>query len=215
MLTHSMRDSILETADGTALASWTAYCGLIKGITDFRAGTVTEAAYTGYGTRPSISFGAAGNTTPAGGRQKANDVAVTFPQNTGASEDQIAFGLYTAATAGTLRAIGFLDADPPILGVGNVDDTIDAYAHGLSTDQRVFVLAAPGALLPAGLSENTAYFVLAAGLTADVFKLSTTSGGAAVNITAGGAALFMPYTALTVANLATPEFAIGALVWQL
>jgi len=124
----------------------------------------------------------------------------------------IGFGLYTASTAGTLRAIGFLDADPPILGVGNVDDTIDAYAHGLSTDQRVIVLAAPGALLPAGLSENTAYFVLASGLTADVFKLSTTSGGAAVNITAGGAALFMPYTAVTVATNATPEFAIGALV---
>lgn len=38
----------------------------------------------------------------------------------------------------------------PVLGVGNVDDTIDAYAHGFATDQRIFVLAAPGALLPQG-----------------------------------------------------------------
>lgn len=215
MLTTFFRDAILNVLDAVTLTTFTPKVGLIKAITDFRAGTVTEAAYTGYGTRPTVSLGAAANTSPVGGRQKANDAAVTFPQNTGASEDEIAYGIYDAATAGNLVAIGFLDADPPIVGVGNVDDTIDAYAHGLSTDQRVFVLAAPGALLPAGLAENTAYFVLASGLTADVFKLSTTSGGAAVNITVGGASLFMPYTAVTVATNATPEFAIGALVIQL
>lgn len=214
MWTHSFRDSILGTMRGSDITAWTPFIGLIKTITDFRAGTVTEAAYTGYGTRPSATFGAQANTSPTGGRQIANTAAVTFPQNTGASEDHIAWGLYTASTAGTLRGIAFLDADPPIEGVGNVDDTITAYAHGLSADQRVFVLASPGALLPAGLAENTAYYVLASGLTADVFKLSTTSGGAAVNITAGGAAQFMPYTPVTVATNATPEFAIGALVIQ-
>lgn len=215
MFTTAFRDLILGTFDGVTLTTFTPYIGLIKGITDFRAGTVTEAAYTGYGTRPSASFGAAGATTPAGGRQKANDVAVTFPTNTGANEDQIGWGLYSAATAGALYAIGFLDADAPIMGVGNVDDTINAYAHGLETDQRVFVLAAPGAVIPTGLAENTAYYVLASGLTADVFKLSATSGGSAMNITVGGASLFMPYKAVTVATGATPEFAIGALVIQL
>lgn len=207
MFTTAFRDSTLGNLGG--------FVGLIKAITDFRAGTVTEAAYTGYGTRPAVSWGAAGNTTPTGGRQVANSGAVTFPANTGSNEDQIAFGVYSAATAGTLHAIGFLDTDPPIFGVGNADDTIDAYAHGLEADQRVFVLAAPGAVIPTGLSENTAYFVLASGLTADVFKLSTSSGGAAVNITAGGASLFMPYKAVTVAGGATPSFAIGALVVQI
>jgi hypothetical protein len=215
MFTHSYRDSILDTMDGATLTAWTPYAGLIKTITDFRAGTVTEAAYTGYGTRPSISFGAVANTSPTGGRQKANDVAVTFPQNTGSSEDQIAWGIWTASTAGTLRAIGFLDADPPIVGTCDTADLITAYSHGLQTDQRVFVLAAPGAVIPTGLSENTAYYVLASGLTADAFKLSTSSGGAAVDVTVGGAALFMPYKAVTVATNATPEFGIGTLVVQL
>ena len=215
MLTTSFRNSILGTMDGAALSAWTPYVGLLTAITDWRAGTVTEAAYPGYGTRPSCSFGASADTSPVGGRQVANDAAVTFPQNTGASEDQIAFGLYTADTGGTLRAIGLLDADPPVFGVGNLDDTIDAYAHGLATDQRVFVLAAPGAVIPTGLSENVPYFVLAAGLTADVFSLSTSSGGAAVNITVGGAALFIPYKAITVAGSATPSFGIGTLIVQL
>jgi hypothetical protein len=215
MLTHSLRDDILNTMDGVTLTAWTPYVGLLTAISDFRAGTVTEASYTGYGTRPSCSFGAAANTSPTGGRQKANDAAVTFPVNSGSNQDVIGFGIYTASTAGTLKAIGFLDADPPIVGTCDTADLITAYSHGLATDQRVFVLAAPGAVIPTGLSENTAYYVLASGLTTDAFKLSTTSGGAAVNVTAGGAALFMPYTAVTVAAGATPEFATGALVVQL
>lgn len=215
MLTTSFRDSILGTLDGAALSAWTPYVGLIKSITDWRAGTVVEADYTGYGTRPSCSFGAAADTSPAGGRQIANDALVTQPQNTGASQDVIAFGLYTAATAGTLRAIGLLDTDVPILGTADAADLITAYGHGLVADQRVFVMACPGAVIPTGLSENVAYYVLASGLTADAFKLSTSSGGAAVNITAGGAALFMPYKALTIAGSATPEFAIGTLIVQI
>jgi len=207
MFTSSFRDTCLGQLGG--------FVGLIKAISDWRAGTVTEAAYTGYGTRPAITYGAAANTSPTGGRQKANSAAVTFPQNTGSNEDQIGWGIYSAATAGTLQAIGLLDTDPPIFGTGLVNDNIEAFAHGLQADQRVFVLAAPGAVIPTGLAENTAYFVLAAGLTADVFTLSTTSGGAAVNITVGGASLFMPYKAVTVATNATPEFAIGALVVQI
>ncbi|MDO8357282.1 MAG: hypothetical protein Q7U76_12905 [Nitrospirota bacterium] len=206
MYTTAFRDLCLGQLGG--------FVGLLTAISDWRAGTVTEANYTGYGTRPAITYGAAGNTTPAGGRQKANSAAVTFPQNTGSNQDMIGWGVYSASSAGVLHAIGLLDTDPPIFGTGLVNDTIEAFAHGLQTDQRVFVLAAPGAPLPTGLAENTAYFVLAAGLTADVFSLSLTSGGAAVNITVGGCALFMPYKAVTIATNATPEFAIGALVVQ-
>lgn len=204
MYTNAFRDSTLGNLPG--------FVGLITAITDWRAGTVTEASYTGYGTRPAITWGAAANTSPAGGRQRANSAAVTFPQNTGSLQSVIAYGLYSAATAGTLQAIGLLDADPPVVGTAATSDTITAPAHGLSNNQRVFVMAAPGALLPAGLSENTAYFVVNA--ATDTFQLSTTSGGAAVDITAGGAGLFIPYTAVDIATNATPELAIGAVVAQ-
>lgn len=207
MLTTSFRNTCLGQLGG--------FIGLIKVITDWRAGTVTEAAYTGYGTRPAVTWDTTEDTSPAGGRQVKNSGAVTFPANTGSNEDQIGWGVWSASTGGVLHAIGLLDSDPPIVGVGNVDDTIDAYAHGLSADQRVFVLAAPGAAIPTGLSENTAYFVLASGLTSDVFKLSTTSGGSAVNISAGGAAMFIPYTPRTVAAGSTPQFADDQLVVQI
>jgi hypothetical protein len=207
MFTTAKRDTILGTLGG--------FIGLIKTITDWRAGTVTEAAYTGYGTRPAVTWGAATDSSPAGARQVANSGAVTFPKNTGVNEDQIAWGVYAASTGGSPQLVALIDDDQPFVGVGNVDDTIDAFAHGLATDQRVFVLAAAGAVMPTGLAENTPYFVLASGLTADVFKLSTSSGGAAVNITVGGAAQFIPYKAQTVATNATPDFANGQLVVQL
>ena len=199
----------------TCLAQLGGFLGLIKSITDARAGTVVEAAYSGYGTRPAITYSASADTSPAGGREVGNSAIINFPVNGGANEDQIAWGIWSAATAGTLHAIGMLDADPPIFGYGHpTGELVTAFAHGLETDQRVFVFAAPGALLPAGLAENTAYFVLAAGLTADAFALSTTSGGAAVNITAGGNAMFMPYKVRTVAGGATPSVAAGAVKVQ-
>lgn len=208
MLTTSFRNTVLASLGG--------FVGLIKVITDFRAGTVTEAAYTGYGTRPAIAYGATAATSPVGGRQVANSGAVTFPQNTGGSEDQIAWGIWSLATGGVLQAIGFLDTNTPVLGTGAATgDLVTAVGHGFIADERVFVLACPGAVIPTGLAENTAYFVLASGLVTDAFKLSATSGGSAIDITANGAAFFMPYRAVTVPTNGTPSFAIGTLIAQI
>lgn len=207
MFTSAFRDTLLGQLGG--------FIGLLTAITDWRAGTVTEASYTGYGTRPAVTWDSAEDTSPAGGRQKKNSGAIVFPANSGSDQSIIAWGIYSAATAGVLHAIGLLDTDSPVMAVGNVDDTLDAYAHGLSTDQRVYVQAAPGALLPAGLSENVAYFVLASGLTSDVLKLSTSSGGSAVNITAGGACWLIPYTARTVAAGSTPQIADDQILVQI
>ena len=210
MFTTAGRDSLLAKADADI-----SHVALLKSIENWRAGTVTEADYTDY-ARTAITFGAAANTTPASGRQIGNSAAVTFPQNTGSNQDVIAYGLYTADTTGTLVSIGLLDTDPPIVGTVDAStDLITAYAHGLVTDQRMFMLAAPMGAAPDVFAENTAYYVLAAGLTADVFALSATSGGAAINATTSGIAMFIPYKAQTIAANATPEFAIGQIIIQL
>lgn len=217
MFTTYFRDKILNTGRGTALAAWTPYVGLITAITNFRAGTVTEASYTGYGTRPSATLAAPADTAPIGGRFVSNSGSVTFPQNTGTSQDMIGFGWWDAATAGNLVGIGFLDADSPLVGmvVDTTADQIVAPSHGLVVDQRVYLLAAPGLPLPTGVSENTAYYV---GTVPDAnhITLSTTTGnGTPVNITALGGALLIPYTPVTVALNATPQFAAASLVMEL
>lgn len=210
MFTTAGRDSLLAKADADI-----SHVGLLTAITNWRAGTVTEATYTGY-ARTAVTFGAAADTSPVGGRQIANSGAVTFPKNTGANQDVIAFGHYTANTAGTLIAIGLLDTDQPIVGtVSATTDLIASYAHGLSTDQRVFFQKQIYGASPDVFAEDTAYFVLAAGLTADVFALSATSGGAAINATTSGEAIFIPYTVQTIATNATPDFAIGQDVIQI
>lgn len=52
-------------------------------------------------------------------------------------------------------------------------------AHGLVLDDKVY-FTTTGAL-PTGLSVNTIYYVISAGLTADAFQLSATKGGSAIN----------------------------------
>jgi hypothetical protein len=86
---------------------------------------------------------------------------------------------WSPAGASARRAIGVVAADL----AGN---TIQSPAHGLVAGNSVLFWATVGAALPTGLSEDTEYFVIAAGLTTDVFEVSTTLGGAAVDITAIG-----------------------------
>lgn len=52
-------------------------------------------------------------------------------------------------------------------------------AHGLAVGEEVY-FTTTGAL-PTGITASTKYFVIAGGLTADNFEVSTTSGGSAVN----------------------------------
>lgn len=53
--------------------------------------------------------------------------------------------------------------------------------HGFSAGQEV-VFTTTGAL-PTGISANTTYYVIAAGLTAGTFEISATAGGTAINAT--------------------------------
>jgi hypothetical protein len=86
---------------------------------------------------------------------------------------------WSPAGASARRAIAVVAADL----AGN---TIQSPAHGLAAGNSVLFWATIGAALPTGLAEDTEYFVIAAGLTADVFEVSTTLGGSAVDITAIG-----------------------------
>lgn len=65
-------------------------------------------------------------------------------------------------------------------------NTIDSPAHGLTAGTAVVVWAATGAGLPSPLAEGTIYYVIATGLTTDVFELSATLGGSAIDITTAG-----------------------------
>lgn len=81
-------------------------------------------------------------------------------------------------------------------------DSIDLTAHGYSNGQRLYITAS---VLPGGLSVNTPYYVVNAGTNS--FQLSATVGGAAIDITSNGTAVFVN-SQFRVPNLAS-RFPVG------
>lgn len=63
-------------------------------------------------------------------------------------------------------------------------DLLELDTHGFREGDQVFLRAADGGTLAAGLSADTPYYVLR--ISEATFKVSLTSGGAAVNITTDG-----------------------------
>lgn len=129
----------------------------------------------------------------ASGRSKVFTPAAAFDVPSGATVAWV--GRWNASTAGTFW--GMAPAGAGAKRQFNVSDaadvtanTIDSPAHGLTADTRVVFWADTGAALPTGLSEGTIYWVIATGLTTDVFEVSTTQGGSAVDITANGDGTF-------------------------
>lgn len=214
MRTTYTSDKILNLYRGTSFTAPAAvYAGLLTAVTDAEAGTVTETTYGSY-ARQAATFG-----VPAanlGGRQTLAS-ALTFPAKSDAgSATMIAVGIYDALTVGNLMDVILLfDGSPLAAMVNNSDvagNTIQSPAHGLTTNDTVRFEQFPGDTpIPAGLSENTTYFVIATGLTADVFEVSATQGGAAIDITAAGRALVMKVVPVIVNQNDAPTFAANKL----
>lgn len=91
-------------------------------------------------------------------------------------------------------------------------------SHGYVADNRVVFWSASGVALVTGLTTGTIYWVISTGLTTDSFRVSTTQGGAAVDLTTDQPiGMFVqrciPQTTVTqdVISLASASIDIGAL----
>lgn len=213
MRTTYKSDRVLNTYRGTNdTAPAAVYAGLITAITTAEAGTVTEASFAGY-ARVAITFGAPAGAL--GGRQIANTAAVLFAAKTDAGAATIvAVGIWDALTVGNLMDVIPLTSIDPFAFVSDdiATDLLKAPAHGVTTNQKVRLESFVGSVtLPTGLAENTEYFVIASGLTVDVFKLSATQGGSAIDLTVVGKGLVLPQTDLVINQNDQANFAIGVL----
>ena len=138
---------------------------------------VTETSGGSY-ARQSIAWSAASGGT------RSNSGTLTIPIAAGQTIQTV--GVWDALSAGNSQ--GFWQIGSTLRGAATVTtaDTFTSVAHGLAADDRVFFTTVGGDALPTGLSATTLYFVRATGLTADTFTVATTSGGAAVDVTAAG-----------------------------
>lgn len=133
-----------------------------------------------------------------------------------AIQSYLATKLVPIETGGSLVSVWYFDdadganAGAGLTGPGNgtaaaSTDLISIAAHGLKADDQVIFTALTGGL---GLQLDTAYFVLAAGLTAGAFAVSTRPSGTAVDITTNA-------TAVTAFKLTPPKSVLLAKTFPL
>jgi hypothetical protein len=89
-------------------------------------------------------------------------------------------------------------------------DVITIPGHSLAVDERVAFYPAFGSSLPTGITEGTIYWVKT--VSGNDITISTTQGGATLDITAAGDGVAIEAASLAVSSGITPSFAIGTLV---
>lgn len=137
-------------------------------------------------TREALTWAAAASGSKA--------LAATLPTWDVPAATTVAWwGGWDAVTAGNFLFMMPVGASLPTnmsVDAGDVTaNTIQSEAHGLTTNDRCVFWPGSGSGLPAGLTVGTIYHVIATGLTVDVFSVSTTQGGSAVDITDEGGGL--------------------------
>lgn len=195
-----------NTGRNTLLTSGKGGFTHVGALTDLSGTEVAGGSYA----RQAVTWQTSG--TPAAG-QAGNNGALTIPIP--AATTPLALGLYDALSAGNLLGIlPYGSSGQLVDGVATVTtgDTFTSVAHGLTTDDRVWFTTITGDTLPTGLSSTTLYFVRATGLTADAFTIATTSGGAAVDITAAGECAFWKTVPNTFASAGNLTIATNALL---
>lgn len=172
--------------------------------------TTNEVSYTGY-ARVAVA------RTSGGWTVSTNTVVpvatVAFGQCTAGSATAM-FATIGTAASGTGKIIGMSTiGGVPQIASAATSDTITAYGHGLTTDDRVVFYSGYNVTLPTGITEGTVYYVRSAGLTTDAFTIATTSGGAAVDVTGAAGAELQKVTPLiiTSAPATTPQLTTSSI----
>lgn len=154
-----------------------------------------EATYTSY-ARVAVARTTGGFTVTANSVSPA--ALVGFPACTGAGQTYTHWSLGTAATgAGKILysgAIGSLQGE--FTALATTDTLTVPGVTGVAVGDQVSFYALQGYSLPTGITSGTLYFVKT--ITGDQITLSTTSGGATLDITADGGGMMYRHTPLVV-----------------
>ncbi|MEV4096966.1 hypothetical protein [Streptosporangium saharense] len=171
------------------------------------AGTEATGGSPAY-ARQAVTWGA------ASGGQKANSGALTFDVPAGSYGFLL---LFNASSGNTNTYLGYLPLNGSVKGFFSVDTTLTndqlfSVAHGLADGDRVQLFNVFSESLPTGLTEGTVYYVVSS--ATNTFKVSTSLGGSAVDITAvgGGEGFFQKVVPETFGSQGQITVAIGAAV---
>jgi hypothetical protein len=176
---------------------------------DAGAQNTTEAAYGSYARQPITRAGGSWSVL-SGVASNANHI--DFPQATSGSEVLTHWGLGTDLSgAGNLITKGPLIASGALFvaGVAVVSDTLTIPGHGLSVNDRVSFYQVANIALPTGITEGVVYWVKT--VSGDDITISTSQGGATLDVTASGAFLAIEHQPISVSAPIQPQVSIGSL----
>jgi hypothetical protein len=177
-----MLDALDETATGGITFIGVLQVGDPGTGTNF-TGTEATGGSPAY-ARKSVVWGA----TSSG--QKSNTGALTFDVAAGTYSHFILANASTGNTNNYLGAVPFGGATA-LKGVFSVDtnmanDQFNAAGHGLANGDRVQLYGGWSGALPTGTGLSAGALLYVVSAATDTFKLSLTSGGSAIDLTAAG-----------------------------
>lgn len=162
----------------------------------------SEVAYTGY-ARVSVARTSGGWTVTANSVSPAANI--DFGQRTDNGAAQVVTHWSTGVTGGGATKIFDRGVIGAIAGpmTGATSDTITIPGHTLIVDDRVAFYATAGSTLPTGITEGTVYWVKT--VATDTVTISTTQGGATLDITASGDGIAYKISPITVNQNSIPR----------
>ena len=203
--------AIANVADNTATAPIAVVQIAAHTADPGAAGTqsTSEAAYTGY-ARPTPARTTGGFTCASGVVTLVANAS--FGACTAGSATLTHWSTGPAAGAGQVWHRGvFGSRQGPFTAIvaGNV---ITVPGHTMSVNDNCAFYQPSGTTLPGGVTEATVYFVKT--VSGNDITISTTSGGAAVTISAAGDGLAYRVTPIAISAGITPQLSAGAIIYE-
>ena len=181
-MVENYSDTTALNAAGTAFSGginyWKEIATGSAGLTRVTAGNDALATVTTTETRNSETISEVGTSISVGTiKTKLNN---EFSQG-----DFIKLGTGTTAWYGTVKSLSSPHYFNPSVTVSTSNDTINIPNNSFITNEALYYQR-DGNTLIAGLTDNTLYYVIETNSLEEVFKLSTSSGGSAIDLTGTG-----------------------------
>lgn len=170
----------------------------------------SEVSYTGYGRATPARSGVGWTVT---NDSVALASTVSFGQCTSGSDTAYFFSTAIGSGASVILHRGVIGSRlGPFTGATSDTITIPGLT-GVSVDDRIVFLSTNGSSLPTGITEGTVYFVKT--VSSNDITISTTSGGAAVDITGAGDGIAFKCTPLVITSSpkVTPQLDTGTTIY--
>lgn len=170
--------------------------------------STSECAYTGYARIATVRSGAGWTVST---NQVTNAAQLQFGEKTGAADETIFF----VGIGRSVSGAGTLDYILPLASLRQMftaatSDSITVPGMSLAVDDRICFFNLGEGVFPTGLTAGTVYWVKT--VSGDIITVSTTQGGAAVDVTVAGAGMAYKMAGRLVNNGTNPTIAASGLL---